>query len=568
MMKHVFGIRSWLTLGFLALPLALVAGSKGKVGVKSFVPPAPAAPTAVESATIDGPEFDSHVFARELPLVFAAKAPAGARHFEGELRLRKAEEHFRKGKDLAARNELAAARVEFDSAIEEISGASLILPDRARLTARYQTLVDEISSMESKPLEAGATEPTPAAVDSAPLFDRAPVEQIAETTFSIEPELKGKVLEQVKSTASQLRLEVEDPVVGYINFFTTPFGREIVAAGIRRAGRYAPMIRRILDEEGLPPEMIYLAQAESGFMPRAVSWASAAGMWQFVQSRGREYGLTQTPMTDERYDPEKATRAAARHLRDLYHQFGDWYLAVAGYNCGPWAVERGVQRTGYADFWELYRRNVLPRETANYLPIILALTIMAKNPKAYGLDGIMPDPPHEYDTIRLTADTHLELVADLAERTLPQIQELNPSVLKLIAPAGYDIHVPKGSGPATLARLEFVPAAKRTSWRVRRMQSGESVISVAAQYHVTESAVAAANRPVSSGDSAAEWSPEPGDFLVIPAAYPGATPASAAAVRRGAVSRRAATPSRTRAATKTSASVRKPAAKTVTTARR
>src|SRR6185295_188760 len=127
----------------------------------------------------------------------------------------------------------------------------------------------------------------------------------------------------------------------------------------------------------------------------------------------------------------------------LYHQFGDWYLAVAAYNCGPWAVERGVQRTGYADFWELYQRNVLPRETANYLPIILALTIMAKNPKAYGLDGITPDAPTEYDTIRLSADTHLELIADLAERPLQQIQELYPGVLRLAAPAGCEIHVPK-----------------------------------------------------------------------------------------------------------------------------
>jgi membrane-bound lytic murein transglycosylase D len=564
MMKHVCGIRSWLVVGCLALPAALMSGSKGKVGVKSFVPPAPATPTAVEATMIEGPEFDSRLFAKELPLVFAAKVPSGPRYLEAELRLRKAEEHLRKGKELAAKGEMPAARIEFDSAVEEISGASPILPDRARLLAKYQSLVDEIFGLESKH---EVSTPEPKASEPGPGFERAPVEQIAETTFSIEPELKGKVLDQVKSTVSQLRLEVEDPVVGYINFFTTPFGREIVAAGMRRAGRFAPMIRRILDEEGLPPEMIYLAQAESGFMPRAISWAAAGGMWQFVQSRGREYGLTQTPFTDERFDPEKATRAAARHLRDLYHQFGDWYLAVAAYNCGPWAVERGVQRTGYADFWELYKRNVLPRETANYLPIILALTIMAKNPKAYGLDGITPDAPHDYDTIRLSADTHLELVADLAERPLPQIQELNPSVLKLIAPAGYEIHVPKGAGKATQARLEFVPAAKRTCWRVRRIQTGESVASVAAHYHVTEQSVAAANRPPAGGD-AAEWSPEPGDFLVIPAPYAGATTAPAAARRNVALAKTktAAAPAH-KVATKATAA-HKPSPKTVAAVRR
>ncbi len=511
----------------LALPVALLAGSKGKIVVKSFVPPAPA-PSAAESAVIEGPEFDSRLLAKEMPLMFAAGVPSGPRALEGELRLRRAEDHFRKGKDLVAKGELSAARVEFDNAIEEIASASPVMPDRARLMARYQNLVDEIYGLESKSVPVAETKPA----EPPPGFDRAPVEQIAETTFSTEPELKGKVLDQVKSTVSQLRLEVEDPVVGYINFFTTPHGREIVAAGMRRAGRYGSMIRRILDEEGLPPEMFYLAQAESGFMPRAVSWAAASGMWQFIQSRGREYGLMQTPHTDDRYDPEKATRAAAKHLRDLYHQFGDWYLAVAAYNCGPWAVERGVQRTGYADFWELYKRKVLPRETANYLPIILALTIMAKNPKAYGLDGITPDPANEYDTIRMSADTHLELIADLAERPLPQIQELNPAVLRLTAPAGYEIHVPKGMGKATLARLEFVPAAKRTAWRVRRLQPGDSVSMVAALHRVTEQSVANANRQPAGGDSTADWSPEPGDFVVIPASYAGAGLTATAPQRR------------------------------------
>ena len=159
------------------------------------------------------------------------------------------------------------------------------------------------------------------------------------------------------------------------------------------------MIQRILDEEGVPQELIHLAQAESGFIPRAMSSKAAGGMWQFVKFRGQEYGLTQTKYTDERMDPEKATRAAARHLHDLYNQFGDWYLAIAAYNCGPGAVQRAVERTGYADFWELRRRAVLPAETTNYVPIILAMTIMEKNAAEYGLTGIQFDPPIEYDTV-------------------------------------------------------------------------------------------------------------------------------------------------------------------------
>lgn len=522
----------------------LPAGSNKLKSVKSFVPPALPAPV-VEAAVIEGLEFDQSLFSKELPVLLSMAAPAAAsRAIEGEIRLRRAEEHFKKGRDLAAKGQMPAARISFDNALEELAGASPTMPERARLMARYQTLVDEIFGLETQQhsqqqpkAESAAAPEQQQPEGETPGFDRAPVEQIAETTFAIEPSLKGKVLDQVRSTVSQLRLEVEDPVVGFINFFTTPRGREIVAAGIRRAGRYAPMIRRILDEEGLPPEMIYLAQAESGFMPRAVSWASAVGMWQFIQSRGREYGLTQTAHTDDRLDPEKATRAAARHLRDLYHQFGDWYLAVAAYNCGPYAVERGVQRTGYADFWELYKKNVLPRETANYLPIILALTIMAKNPKAYGLDGITPDAPMQYDTIRLTAETHLELVADLAGMPVARIQELNPAVLRLIAPAGYEIHVPKGQGKVLLSRLEFVPEAKRSSWRVRRFLANDTVATVAAQFRLSEQALAIANRQPYGGDSTSGWSPEEGDFVVIPAAYPGAAADPRLVSRKRTVSR-------------------------------
>src|SRR5438105_14545847 len=164
-------------------------------------------------------------------------------------------------------------------------------------------------------------------------------------------------------------------VVGNINFFSnTTKGRNTLINGWQRAGRYREMIERVLREEGVPQDLIYLAQAESGFQPLAMSRASARGMWQFMSSRAAGYGLQRNWWLDERQDPEKATRAAARHLRDLYNQFGDWYLAMAAYNSGPGRVQAGVQRTGYADSWELYRRGVLPKETKKYVPTILATT--------------------------------------------------------------------------------------------------------------------------------------------------------------------------------------------------
>jgi membrane-bound lytic murein transglycosylase D len=281
------------------------------------------------------------------------------------------------------------------------------------------------------------------------------------------------------------------------------------------------MIKKILDEEGLPQELIFLAQAESAFLPRAVSRKRATGMWQFMQSRGNEYGLLQTPYTDDRLDPEKATRAAARHLRDLYRQFGDWYLAVAAYNCGPGNVERAIQRTGYADFWEIHKRRALPSETANHLPIILAMTIMAKNPKDYGLEGITQEAPLEYDTITLDAPTHLGLVADLAGTPLQTLRELNPAVLKLVAPLGYQVHVPKGSGSQVMASLETIPTDRQATWRVHRVNSSETVAAIARQYNTSLQSIAAAN-----GVASTALDPDEGDLLLIPVSYPGASTVS------------------------------------------
>src|SRR3989441_12723924 len=222
------------------------------------------------------------------------------------------------------------------------------------------------------------------------VFSEAPavpaaIDEVAEMTFPVDPSLKGRAEEAAKNISHDLPLTVNDEVLSFLNFFQPPRGRAIVETGLNRAGRYREMISRVLREEGVPQDLIYLAQAESAFQPLALSRAGARGIWQFVAYRGQEYGLKRSWWVDERQDPEKATRAAAQHLRDLYHLYGDWYLAMAAYNCGPGNVQKGVERTGYADFWELYRRNVLPRETKNYVPIIVALTLIAKDAAHYGI---------------------------------------------------------------------------------------------------------------------------------------------------------------------------------------
>jgi membrane-bound lytic murein transglycosylase D len=235
-------------------------------------------------------------------------------------------------------------------------------------------------------------------------------------------------------------------------------------------------------------------------------------MWQFVQFRGNQYGLMQTAYSDDRYDPEKATRAAAHHLHDLYNEFHDWYLAIAAYNCGPGAIERAVERTGYADYWELRARHAIPVETSNYVPIILAMTIMAKNAPEYGLDHISPDQALEYDTLQLSSATNLALVGDLTDRPFTELQQLNPALLRGTAPAGYELRLPKGTAAQLTAALDKVPEEVRISSRIHRVEAGENLAAIAHRYNSSPKAIASLN-------SLADTEPAPGDQIVIPAAY-------------------------------------------------
>jgi membrane-bound lytic murein transglycosylase D len=253
------------------------------------------------------------------------------------------------------------------------------------------------------------------------------------------------------------------------------------------------MIERILAEEGLPQELIFLAQAESGFVPRAISRAKCVGLWQFKNTTGHLYGLFQSVATDDRMDPEKATRAAARHLHDLYAHFGDWYLAMAAYNCGAGCVDHAVLRTGYADFWALRRSGVLPKETANYVPAILAMTIMSKNAKDYELENIDFDPTLEYETVELPTPTHLGLVAAAVDRPVSELLEINPALKKSVAPAGYALHVPKGTLANLEAALAVVPLNRRDSWRIHRVEEGDTFTALAKRYGVTASQISSAN---------------------------------------------------------------------------
>jgi membrane-bound lytic murein transglycosylase D len=323
----------------------------------------------------------------------------------------------------------------------------------------------------------------------------APIDEIADLTLPAgDPRLALKAEKELISVRHDLPLTVNDSVLQYLSFFTTTHGRMIVEHGLDRAGRYDAMIRRVLKEEGVPQDLIYLAQAESAFQPQAVSRAGARGIWQFMPYRGEEYDLERTYWVDDRSDPEKATRAAARHMRDLYAMFGDWYLVMAAYNSGPLNVQRAIERTGYADFWELQKRRALPKQTQNYVPIILALALVAKDPARYGVQ-VSPEKPPQTEAVTVEHSISLQLVADASGADVDDLRLLNPSLLRSVTPnnPGFQLTLPLGTAKNFEENVQQVPADKWTSWRLHPATDGETLSDVARRYRVTVAALESAN---------------------------------------------------------------------------
>jgi membrane-bound lytic murein transglycosylase D len=323
----------------------------------------------------------------------------------------------------------------------------------------------------------------------------APIDEIADLTLPAgDPRLAVKAEKELISVRHDLPLTVNDSVLQYLSFFTTPRGRAIVEHGLDRAGRYDGMIRQVLKQEGVPQDLIYLAQAESAFQPEAVSRAGARGIWQFMPYRGEEYDLERNYWMDDRSDPEKATRAAARHMRDLYSMFGDWYLVMAAYNSGPLNVQRAIERTGYADFWELQKRRALPKQTQNYVPIILALALVAKDPARYGVQ-VSPEVPPKTEAVTLDHPISLQLAADASGADVDDLRLLNPELLRNVTPniPEFRLTLPLGSAKNFEENVQQVPTDKWTSWRLHSTKEGETLADVARQYRVTVAAIESAN---------------------------------------------------------------------------
>ena len=485
-----FRFRAWVIAG--AALLAIAGCEPNKSAKKTDPPPQAVAPTITQPAA---QAAEPKIQETPVPKVDRVEAIVA-----------QTEKAFQEGQANYKAGHLDQAKTDFDRAFNVLLSYPQGVKSDDRLSDEFDKIVEAVNQLEMLALKQGdgftAQAPEP-----------APIDEANQVTFPVDPNIKARAEAELKGTQSHsdLPLVLNDYVASYINYFSTR-GKDSLENGLIRAGRYEPMIRRIFKEEGLPQDLIYLAQAESGFHPMALSHAGARGMWQFMAGRAAGYGLERNWWVDERQDPEKATRAAARHLKDLYKQFGDWYLAMAAYNSGPGNVQQAVQRTGYADFWELYKRNVLPAETKNYVPIILAVAIMAKNPAQYGLENLQTDPPLTYDKVTVDYPVDLRLVAEITGSTVSSIQELNPALLRMTTPkeGSYDLKLPVGTSGRFEQVIASIPRDMRVWWRYHQVAPGETLGAIAHQYRTTASAIEQAN----SIDDAEEL--QAGTDLVIP----------------------------------------------------
>ena len=394
---------------------------------------------------------------------------------------------YREGMSDYSSGNLEGARQKLDQALSTLLESSLDVGSDDRLSAEFEKLVEDTYSAEVAAIERGDTL-------GEHRLAPAPIESFAGLTFPVDPRVKEEVQQEIKSVQSDLPLVSNDYVDGVISYLEH-HARGYMTTILEREGRYQPMISKVLREEGLPQDLIYLAASESAFNPFAVSSQKAVGIWQFVKDRAEDYGLHVNRWVDEREDPEKSTRAAARHLKDLYQQFGDWFLVMAAYDAGPVTVERAVEKTGYADYWELRRLDALPKETKDYVPIFLATALIAKNPKAYGFD-VPPSAALADDQVTVSVPTDLRLVAQLIDRPVEDLVKLNPSLQRWTTPGddpAFVLNLPPGTKPAYEEKIEMVPPDRRIWWRAHKVEPGETLAEVARRFKVTNTALASAN---------------------------------------------------------------------------
>lgn len=428
--------------------------------------------------------------------------------------------HFEAGERELKMGHLDRARKEFDRAVDVLLESPYGARTDARLREHFDRLVDRINAHEVTALAQGdgfvETKSEPASID----------ELLKIATFpkaAADPETKATVEADLAATEHDVPIPQNARVLAYVELMQGRL-RDYIAESLTRGTQYLPMIQRVFRAEGLPLDLAYIPVIESGFKPTALSKASAKGPWQFMKPTAREQGLKFDWYIDERSDPEKATVAAAKYLKSLHKLFnGDWHMVLAAYNGGLGRLQRAIKKSGRDDFWKLSESSkYLPRETREYVPLILAAIVVAKNPAQYGFE-IATAAPIIYEKVPVPRAIDLRRVAEWTGTSIDQIQALNPELRRWTTPLRYpeyEVKVPAGTADQLGERLAAASPSDFVSLNWYTVKRGETLAGIARKLRVSRSELAEANQ------LSVKSKVRPGQDLVIPRA-----PASLLAAR-------------------------------------
>ena len=401
--------------------------------------------------------------------------------------------HFEAGQRELEQGHLEAAKSEFNRALEVLLESTYGGRTEPRIREHFDDLVERISAYEITALaQADGFEEQRS--------ESATLDQIlANSTFEIAAptqETTNAVAEDLKLVEHDIDIPLNAKVLSYVQLLRGRL-KTFLEEGLSRSVHYLPMIQSIFRAEGLPLDLAYVPLIESAFKPSALSRAKARGIWQFMRGTGLEMGLRHDWYIDERAEPEKATRAAAKYLKTLNKMFnGDWHLALASYNAGPGRVMRAMKRSGRTDYWKLTATTrFLPRETRDYVPLILAAMIIAKNPAQYGMN-VEPVEPVRYEAVPLSSPVDVRRVAEWVGEPAKVIQDLNPELRRWTTPvkaADYELKVPVGTGDIVRAHLTIADPDELAPLNWHTVKKGETLATIAKKLKVNRTDLAEAN---------------------------------------------------------------------------
>jgi membrane-bound lytic murein transglycosylase D len=405
------------------------------------------------------------------------------------------QKHFENGERELALGHLDRARAEFDRAVDVLLESPYGARTDSRMREHFDRLIDRISAHEVSALAKGdgfaEKKYEPAAID----------ELLKIATFpkpDADTETKQAVEEDLARNEHDIPIPQNSRVLSSVELLQGRL-REYVQESLTRGARYLPMIQNVFRAEGLPLDLAFIPIIESGFKTNALSKAKAKGPWQFMVPTAKDHGLKTNWYIDERSDFEKSTVAAAKHLKMLAKMFNDdWHLVLAAYNGGQGRVQRALQRARTADFWELAETSkYLPKETREYVPLILGAMIIGRNPAQYGFE-LATAEPFAYDTVTVSRPIDLRRVAEWTGTSVDEIQTLNPELRRWTTPLrdpDYELRVPNGTAQTFRDRLSAAAGEELASLKWHTVRRGETIISIARKVGggVTASEIAEAN---------------------------------------------------------------------------